>query len=1264
MAIVKSLFGEYFDCTLNMDIAQAEIVGFSVSQEKMSAKLTIKPYRKIEEDRIKALESKLSGAVGVNIEVVCDESRTGFRTEFMSLVVELLRDKIVVANGYFNGAEYEIQGRELKISLKKGGKDILTSANCEKEIERIIKGIFGVEYTVTLSQEEDFNTELALDTMQKKADEEIRREKNIPEPQLPTEPGEPKPHVVKEGFPLYLETQKPIYGSLIRTNNLQTLSDVGIESGAVAVWGEVFSLDVRTTRDGKNNIINFNITDKTYSYTVKIFESCEKSRSFLDALSEGITVIVYGRVTFDKYSGENIISATAVNTVTQIKKKDTAEKKRVELHLHTNMSDMDGMTGADKLVKRAISWGHPAIAITDHGNVQGYPDAMKGKGKDDIKLIYGVEGYLIDDIANPETPWEKLPRYHIILLVQNKVGLKNLYKLVSLAHTTYFHTRPCIPRSKLNELREGIILGSACEAGELIKAILFEKPEEEIIEIANYYDYLEIQPDGNNMFMIASHSDPNAKNPDRNKEYNKIKTLEDIRDINRKIIHLGDKLDKLVCATGDVHFMDPEDAKFRAILMAGKGFDDADDQAPLYFKTTDEMLEEFSYLGEDTAYEVVVTNTNKIADMIEQVRPIPEGTFQPSIPGAEDELRQICWDKAKDWYGEEVPEYVADRLTRELESIIKHGFAVLYIIAQKLVWDSEAHGYHVGSRGSVGSSFVATMAGISEVNPLAPHYRCGKCRYSEFFLHGEYGSGFDMPPKDCPHCGVPMIRDGHEIPFETFLGFHGDKAPDIDLNFSGDYQGNAHRYTEELFGRDHVFKAGTIATVADKTAYGYVKKYLDERGKVVTRAEEDRLTKGCTGIKRTTGQHPGGMVVVPNEFDVYDFTAVQFPANDTSSDMETTHFDFHFLHDTILKLDILGHDVPTLYKHLEDMTGIPVMDVDVCDPKIVSLCTSPEALGITPEDIGVQTGTLSIPEMGTDFVRGMLMEAQPKCFSDLLQISGLSHGTDVWLGNAQELIKDGTCTISDVIGTRDSIMTYLMHKGLDSGLAFNIMEKTRKGMVAKFGFPEGAEEEMIKCNVPQWYMDSCRKIKYMFPKAHAAAYVIAALRLGWYKIYKPTEYYTAFLTVRGGDLDAVTVCQGRDAVKRKMVELHGPLNAEPKDRKPMTTKEKDQFTALQVVNEMMARGVELLPVDIYKSRATVYYIDEGKIRMPFSALSGVGEKAAHEIVKRRDESDGTFVSVDDFQAKTGASSAVITALQEIGAFGDLPETAQISFFSF
>lgn len=1249
MAKFKDLFGEQFNGSEYSDVAFSDIL--SMETGNGGAVFYISPYKELSESRLSQIESAVSKAVGVPVKLALKDTKKGFLLSYMDIVLPVLRDRITVANGYFNGAEYSLNGKEITVRLKKGGKEILENAGCAKEAEKIINQIFGFDASVCFAEDENFDSQSALDSMQKKADEEYKRTHNIPDLPAVSADGTPKEHIVIDGVPLYFETLKPLYGNLIRYKNIVKLREISIESGAVTVWGRVFGLDVRITRDKRNSIITFNITDDDYSYSVKIFEESDKAKNLLDHLSNDMTVVIYGRVTYDKFTGENIISATSVNSVKKIMKQDNAEKKRVELHLHTNMSQMDGMTDAGKLVKRAASWGHTAIAITDHGNAQGYPDAMNAAEKlakdgKEIKVIYGVEGYLVDDIGNPGVSYKDLPSYHIIILVKNSVGLKNLYKLISASNVNYFYKRPRMPRSKIIEFREGLIIGSACEAGELYRSIVFGAPEEEVRKIAEFYDYLEIQPNGNNQFMIRS-EDP---------RYAHIKSFSDIEDINRRIISLADSLGKLTVATGDVHFMDPEDAIYRAVLMAGQGFKDADNQAPLYFKTTEEMLNEFAYLGEETAYEVVVENTNKIADMVEYVRPVPKGTFQPSIEGSEEELRRICWDKAKEWYGDPVPEYVADRLTMELESIIKHGFAVLYIIAQKLVWDSEAHGYHVGSRGSVGSSFVATMAGISEVNPLAPHYRCPKCKHSEFFLKGEYGSGFDMPPKDCPDCHVPMIRDGHEIPFQTFLGFHGDKAPDIDLNFSGEYQGKAHRYTEELFGSSHVFKAGTIATVADKTAYGFVKKYLEERGLKVTRAEEDRLTRGCTGIKRTTGQHPGGMVVVPNEYDVYDFTPVQFPADDTESDMETTHFDFHFLHDTILKLDILGHDVPTLYKHLEDLTGIPVMDVDVCDPKIVSLCTSPEALGVTPEEIGVETGTLSIPEMGTDFVRGMLMESKPQKFSDLLQISGLSHGTDVWLGNAQELIKKGTCTISEVIGTRDSIMIYLMHKGLEPGMAFNIMEKTRKGIVAKMGFPEGAEEAMRKCGVPEWYMESCRKIKYMFPKAHAAAYVIAALRLGWYKIYKPVEYYTAFLTVRGGDLDAATVMRGHGAVKEKMTELDNKI----KNRSASAT-EKSAFTALQVVNEMMARGIELLPVDIYKSRATEYYIEDGKIRMSFSALSGVGENAAKALAEGREDVD-KFVSIDDYQLRTGASSAVITALKEAGALHDLPDTAQMSLF--
>lgn len=1175
-------------------------------------------------------------------------------------LVKLIKQNIVVANGFLEGCTFTYDGQEsLTITLARGGRDILLNARCDAFVEKIIKERFGVGLKTVIEQSEE-SVSVSIEEMQKKIDEQMLSK--APE-QKKKAAKEVTATVVEEGYPYYTDSLRIVYGSLIKGQPMK-IDDIDSNDDRVVIWGEIFGFESRLAKNGDKYIISFNITDNTNSISVVIFEKKDYCGTLLDTLKDGIKIVLSGSMSYDKYRSEMVINPKNICTVVPIEKEDNAPEKRVELHLHTNLSQMDGMTAPAKLVERAAKWGHKAIAITDHGCVQGFPEAMntakalKKSGKN-IKIIYGVESYFIDDVKDPETPINNLRTYHQIILVKNNTGLKNLYKLISMSNLKYYYKKPRIPKSEILKHREGLILGSACEAGELYRAILEERPEEEILEIASFYDYLEIQPTGNNRFMLEAHSDPNSKHPDRNKEFDKINTVEDIENVNRKVIAIADRLGKPVVATGDVHFMDPEDAKYRAILMSGQGFTDADRQAPLYFKTTEEMLAEFSYLGEETAKEIVVTNPNKIADMVDIVKAFPDGTYQPSIEGSEEELRRICWEKAKKWYEKDgvIPEIVSSRLNRELDSIIENGFAVLYIIAQKLVWDSEAHGYHVGSRGSVGSSFVATMAGISEVNPLAPHYRCPKCKYTKFFENGEYGSGFDLPEDICPECGTPLIRDGHEIPFETFLGFHGDKAPDIDLNFSGEYQGKAHRYTEELFGSSHVFKAGTIASVADKTAYGFVKKYLEERGITVSKAEEDRLTRGCTGIKRTTGQHPGGMVVVPNDYEIYDFSPVQYPAEDTSSDMETTHFDFHSMHDTILKLDELGHDVPTLYKHLEDMTGTNVNDIDVCDPKIIRLCTSPEPLGVTAEDIDCETGTLSIPEMGTPFVRQMLLEAQPKTFSDLLQISGLSHGTDVWNGNAQDLIRNNTCDISNVIGTRDSIMIYLMHMGVESSLAFQIMEKTRKGIVAKMGFPEGAEEAMKACNVPQWYMDSCRKIKYMFPKAHAAAYVIAALRLGWYKIYKPLEYYTAFLTVRGGDLDAVTVIKGRKAVREKMKEIDDKVKL-----KTATAKDKDQYTALQVVNEMMARGVELLPVDIYKSKATEYIIEDGKIRMPFGALSGIGESAAVPLAKARDDGNGEFVSIEDFADRGKAGKAVIELLTEIGAFGDLPASSQLSLF--
>ena len=1046
--------------------------------------------------------------------------------------------------------------------------------------------------------------------------------------------------------------------------------------------------EVRETKRGTSKIFDFDISDYTSSITVKMFDDKRVIDPLVEKINEAGTLVISGGYQFDTFSNQYVLRPYAIASIKKAEKTDDEPEKRIELHMHTSLSEMDAISSPTALVKQAIKWGHEAVAITDHGVVQALPEAYAASGKGSkIKLILGMEGYLVDDEKYPDflnMKTNQYERYHIIFLVkedtsmdesipkeERKYGRKNLYEMISASNVKYFKKRPLIPKSLLRKKRDCIIVGSACEQGEVYQAILDDVDEDKLEEIASFYDYLEIQPNGNNAFMLRTSDQEyvtNKRGEEKKNRYWKVNSEEDLININKKIIALGDKLGKLVVATGDVHFLSEHDAKFRAIIMASKGFDDADNQPPLYFKTTREMLDDFAWAG-DRAREFVIDNPKKIADSImDNIPPIPPGTFQPHIDGANEELTEKCWNMAKDLYGDPVPEYVANRLQRELDSIIGHGFGVLYVIAKRLVEESERNGYLVGSRGSVGSSLAAHFGGISEVNPLAPHYYCKKCKHSEFFLNGEYGSGFDLPVKNCPNCGTPMKRDGHEIPFETFLGFDGDKEPDIDLNFSGEYQSRSHRFTEELFGKEYVFKAGTMATVADKTAYGYVMKYLDERGiqNVTPRAEIDRLTVGCTGIKRTTGQHPGGMVVVPDKYTVEDFTPIQYPSNDESKGTYTTHFDFkNSLHDTLLKLDELGHDNPTLYKYLEDSTGIPVMDVDLSDPLLYQLITSTEPIGVSPEDIDCQTGTLAIPEMGTPFVIGMLLEAQPKTFADLLQISGLSHGTDVWLGNAQELIQNGTCTISEVIGCRDDIMTYLLHKaekyeretGKESPLkkkdCFKIMEYTRKGKAPKELPPY--EEAMKAVGVEQWYIDSCYKIKYMFPKAHAAAYVIAALRLAWYKIHKPIHFYSAYFTVRGGAIDAVAAVQGKAAVKKKMEEIK--LKGNDK-----TAKDESTYIVLQIVIEMLARGIEFLPVDIYKSDARIYKIEDGKIRLPFGAVDGIGENAAISLAKAREDGGGDFLSYDDLMARAGVGKSVCEALKNAGALGDMPESNQISLF--
>ena len=1344
--------------------------------------------------------------------------------------------------------------------------------NITARLAQAVKDIFSAEVKVELTVSGD--QEARLEEMRRERDKEqlsaitqqelqarygdgsasaAPKEKKERKPAAPRPKKEPEPEKKPESiFPQMTDTAigKPIMGRSIADRPVE-MKELASDSGLVVVQGDIFKLETKELKGGEMLLVTFAITDYTSSILCKTFLRFRKGGGFgrrrddetppppiteeerravmekVEQIKMGMNVKVRGECMYDNFARELSISVRDLVPMERIEREDTAEEKRIELHMHTNMSNMDAMTPAGDLIKRAIKWGHPAVAITDHGVVQSFPAAFNAVKKQPIKLIPGCEGYLIDDkdvvkdaddrplddtiivldfestglntatdrvieigavklvggtvadslslLVNPQRPlppkitditgitdmmladkptaetaipqlmdfidgcpiaahnasfdaallqselrrlgieyhapvldtltlarklfpdmkshklgsvckqlgvslknahravhdatatalclakmyqqvkeehgYTKLSdlnllqggaigeSYHVILLVKTQEGLVNLNRLVSIGHLDYFRRRPHMPKKIIQQYREGLIIGSACEAGELFRAVLDNEPWEKLKEIASWYDYLEIQPIGNNAFLVRE-----GRVPDE----------EGLRDLNRKIVRLGEELGKPVVATGDVHFLDPHNAINRAIIQAGMGYDDCDQQPPLYFKTTNEMLEEFAYLGPQKCHEVVIDNPRMIADQVEKLQLFPihpkgEDTFQPLWEDAADNIQSMTWGTARELYGDPLPEIVVKRLEKELKSIIGYGFATLYNIAQKLVKKSNDDGYLVGSRGSVGSSLVARMCGITEVNALPPHYRCTHCRKGFFDVDKSlYQVGVDLPDKDCPLCGRPLSKDGFDIPFEVFLGFEGDKVPDIDLNFSGEYQNRAHHYVEELFGHDHVFRAGTITGLADKTAYGYVAKYLEERGIQAGNTEKERLAAGCVGVKKTTGQHPGGMVVVPKEYEIYQFTAVQHPADDLESDFTTTHFDFNSMHDILVKLDCLGHDDPTVIHMLEELTGIPPTEVPLDDPAVRSLFHSPEALGVTSEQIDCSTGTFGIPEFGTAFVRGMLDDTTPSTMEELIRISGLSHGTDVWLGNAQDLIRSGTAALRECVCCRDDIMNYLIDRGVAPKMAFTTMESVRKGRGLK---PE-MEQAMIDNNVPQWFIDSCKKIKYMFPKGHAVAYVTSALRIAWFKVHHPLAYYAAYFTVRGDGFDACTMLIDPQTIKQKIREIKNDPKASAKDQTAVTS--------LELVLEMNMRGFKFLPCDLYKSHVSRFLIEDGALRCPFTSLGGLGESAAIAIVRERDKAP--FLSIEDMKERTKVSSAVIELLRAHGSLEGLSETSQVSFF--
>ena len=1008
-------------------------------------------------------------------------------------------------------------------------------------------------------------------------------------------------------------------------------------TGECILEGEIFGITVKEIRNDKV-IMTVLFSDTKSSVCAKAFLTTEKWEEVKGLIGEGDSIRVYGNSEFDTYVNTPVLMIKCLEKKEKKIRKDNSEEKRVELHAHTKMSAMDGLSDIKQFVKTAKAWGHKAVAITDHGVVQAFPEAAKAAGGD-IKIVYGVEGYLLPDegliLEDGTIDYKKRKTNHIIIIAKTQEGLKNLYRLVSISHLYYFYKKPRIPRSILTKYREGLIIGSACEAGELFRAVLEDKPEEEIEAIANYYDYLEVQPLINNQFLV-------------NKGI--VEDKKGLAELNMKIIELGRKLNKPVVATCDCHYINEEDYIYRKILMAGQGFKDLGDGG-LYFRTTEEMLAEFDYLDEATAREIVIENPNKIADMVEDIRPVPKGKFPPHIDNADVTLREECYRKAHEMYGDPLPDVVEKRLSDELSAIIDEGYAVMYVSAQMLVRKSMSDGYLVGSRGSVGSSFAATMAGITEVNPLPPHYLCPECKHLEWGDENEYDCGVDMPEKMCPNCGIKMRQEGFTIPFETFLGIPGkQKEPDIDLNFAGEYQPIAHKYVDEIFGEQNVFKAGTIGTIATKTAYGFVLKYFEERGIPTNKYETERLAIGCEGVKRTTGQHPGGIIIMPDGHDINEFCPVQRPANDMSSDFITTHFDYHAIDENLLKLDILGHDAPSIIRHLQDMTGIdPIKDVPLKDEKVNSIFLGTEALNIKDEEYRFKHGSYGIPEFGTKFVRQMLDDTHPTKFADLIRISGFSHGTDVWLGNAKDYIKDGTATMQNAISTRDDIMNYLILKGVPPIPSFTIMEKVRKGK----GLTDDEAKLMLDHGTPQWYVDSCRKIKYMFPRAHAVAYVTMAYRIAWFKVYHPQAFYAAHLTTKIADFNWDVIKQGKHAILRRMDELLAK-------GKSATTKEEGEILVLEICYEMAARGYEFLEPAFNTSEAARFTVVDDKVAVPINAMAGVGENCAKAIM---DEYEiRPFETVEEIQIRAKANKTAIAALRENGLLDGMQETDQISFF--